>query len=128
MGRNYIEKRIVKSGIDLCKERIDQKGTPIRAEDLLSLKVRTISPVLQWFYILVGTVFVVFGIWTHTVTRNMAISFAPVLMGFANIAFAVHGRPRSVSELGKDVDLTELTADIVQRFVAEMDGKRAGNS
>lgn len=128
MGRNYIEKRVIKSGIDLCKERIDQKGTPITAADLLDMKVRTISPVLQWFYILVGSVFIVFGIWTHTVTRNMAISFAPVLMGFANVAYAVHGRPRSVSELSKDLDLTELSADIVQRFVAEMDEKRQGNS
>lgn len=128
MARNYLEKRIVKAGIDLCKRRIGQKGTPITADDLKELKVRTMSPVMQGLYALVGVFFLVFGIWAHTELRNMAISFAPVLMGVGNIAFAVHGRPSKVGDLGKDVDLMGLSTDIVKEFVEEMDAKRASQS
>ncbi|MDQ8205328.1 hypothetical protein [Pelagicoccus sp. SDUM812003] len=128
MGSSYIEKRIVKAGIDLCKRRIDQKGTPITADDLRSLKVRTISPPLQWFYVVIGLAFTVFGIWTHTELRNMAISFTPVLVGCFNIGYAIHGRPKKVSQMESEVDLMELSADIVSRFVAEMDAKRARKS
>lgn len=124
MARNYIEKRIVKAGAELCKRRIDQKGTPITADDIRDLKVRTLSPVLQGFYTLVGLGFIVFGIWAHVVSRSMAVSFVPVLMGVANVAYGIYGNPRSVRNLGEDVDIMGLTTDIVQRFVGEMDAKR----
>lgn len=125
MAKTYLEKRIVRAGTELCKRRIDQKGTPITAEDLKNLKVRTISPALQTVYTVIGLTFIVFGVWVHTELRNMAFSFVPVLAGFANIAFAAHGRPRKVEELSDQVDLMALSTDIVKRFVSEMDAKRS---
>lgn len=128
MARNYIEKRIIAAGIELSRRRIEQKGTPITADDLLDLKVKTFSPVLQGFYFFVGMAFVVFGIWVHTETRNMAYSLLPVLVGVGNCAYAVYGNPRTVRELGSDVDIMDLSAEIVRRFVDEMDRKRNGDA
>lgn len=125
MGKTYMEKRIVKAGIRLCKERIDRKGTIITADDLQQMKVATMSPYLRIFYILMGLFFTVFGIWVQNVMEIMVVSFVPVIMGFGNIAFAVYGRPKMVSELGKDIDLMSLTSDIVQSFVAQMDEKQS---
>ncbi len=124
MGRTFIEKRIIRAGIALCKERIDRKGTPITADDLRNLKVKTFSPFLQGFYITVGVVFLVFGIWAQGEMRNMALSFPPVLIGFGNICFGVYGRPVKVADLGRDVDLMELSSEILRRFVEEMDASR----
>lgn len=125
MGKTYMDKRIVKAGIRLCKERIDRKGTLIVADDLLQMKVATMSPYLRTFYVIMGTFFTVFGIWAQNEMEIMIVSFVPVLMGFGNIAFAAYGRQRMVSELGKEIDITSLTADIVQSFVAQMDEKQS---
>ncbi|WP_339382604.1 hypothetical protein [Pelagicoccus albus] len=103
------------------------KGTPIGAEDLRDIEVKTFSPVLQVFYIVVGLAFAVFGIWVHTQTRSTVHSFLPVLFGVANCAFALHGRPRKVRDMEEELDLMDLTAEITQKFVARMDAKR-GNA
>ena len=123
MGRNYIEKRIIKAGIDLCDRRVEMKGTPITADDLKDIEVRTFSPVLQGFYIVVGLAFAVFGIWVQIETKSMIQSILPVLFGAGNVAFALHGRPRKVREMEGDLDLMDLTAEIVKRFVERMDSK-----
>ncbi|MBD5780343.1 hypothetical protein IEN85_12650 [Pelagicoccus sp. NFK12] len=123
MGRNYIEKRVIKAGIALCERRIDMKGTPITADDLKDIEVKTFSPVLQGFYIVVGLAFAVFGIWVQIETRSMIQSILPVLFGVGNVAFALHGRPRKVREMEGDLNLMDLTAEIVQRFVSKMDPK-----
>ncbi|MDQ8184477.1 hypothetical protein [Pelagicoccus sp. SDUM812002] len=96
------------------------KGTPITADDLKDIEVKTFSPVLQGFYCLVGLAFAVFGIWVQIETRSMVQSILPVLFGVGNIAFALHGRPRKVREMEKELDLMDLTAEIVRRFVDKM--------
>ncbi len=125
MGKNYMEERIVKAGVRLCKNRIDRKGTLIVADDLLQMKVATMSPSLRSFYIVVGLFFAVFGIWAQNAMEIMIVSFVPVLMGFGNIAFAVYGRPRAVADLGSEIDIMALTSRIVKSFVTEMDGKNS---
>ncbi|MDQ8180063.1 hypothetical protein [Pelagicoccus sp. SDUM812005] len=123
MGRNFIEKRIIKEGIALCERRIEMKGTPITADDLKDIEVKTFSPVLQAFYCVVGVSFAVFGIWVQIETRSMIQSILPVLFGVGNVAFALHGRPRKVREMEGELNLMDLTAEIVQRFVDKMEPK-----
>lgn len=124
MGRNFIEKRIISKGIDLCERRIGSKGTPITADDLKGIEVRTFSPFIMAFYIVVGLAFAVFGIWVQIETRSMIQSILPVLFGVGNCAFAIHGRPRKVRDMGSEIDLMDLTAEIVSRFVKKQDAKR----
>lgn len=107
----------------MCERRVELKGTLITADDLKDLKVRTFSPVLQWFYCFVGLSFIVFGIWVHIETRSMVQSFLPVLIGAGNCAFAAYGRPCKVRDM-QGIDLMDLSAEIVQRFVKKMDAKR----
>lgn len=121
MGRNFIERRIISKGIELCERRIDSKGTPITAEDIKGLEVRTFSPFIIVFYTIVGLAFAVFGIWVQIETRSMIQSILPVLFGVGNCAFAFHGRPRKVRDLEDDIDLMDLTAEIVKRFVERQD-------
>lgn len=121
MGRNFIEKRIISAGIELCERRIDMKGTMITADDLKDIEVRTFSPVLQVFYCVVGLAFAVFGIWVQIETQSMIQSILPVLFGVGNCAFALHGRPRKVRDMEGELDLMDLTAEIVKQFVAKMD-------
>ena len=128
MAETYMEKRIVNAGIRLCKERMERSGSVITADDLLKMKVRTFSPFQQTFYWVVGLFFVGFGIWSHLQLHIMAISFTPVLIGIGNICYGQYGRPRKVSEIVSEGEIMNLTADIVQRFVAEMDAKRAKKS
>lgn len=124
MARNFIEKRIVSEGIALCQRRVELGGSPITAEDLKDLKVKTFSPWLQAFYVVVGLAFTVFGIWVHLETRSMVQSILPVLIGIGNIAFALYGRPTAVRDM-EGIDLMDLSAEIVQRFVKKMDTQRA---
>lgn len=124
MGRNFIEKRIIAKGIELCERRIDAKGTPITAEDLNTLEVRTFSPVITVFYVIVGLAFTVFGIWVQIETQSMIQSILPVLFGVGNCAFALHGRPRKVRDMADEIDLMDLTAEIVKRFVEKQDAQR----
>lgn len=121
MGRNFIEKRIIKAGIKLCERRIEMKGTTITADDLKDIEVSTFSPVLQVFYCIVGLSFAVFGIWVQIQTRSIIQSILPVLFGVGNVAFALHGRPRKVRDMEGELDLMDLTAEIVKRFVDKME-------
>lgn len=105
----------------MCERRIGSKGTPITAEDLKDIEVKTFSPYLQTFYCVVGLAFAVFGIWVQIQTESMVQSILPVLFGFGNCAFALHGRPRKVRDMGSDIDLMDLTTEIVQKFVSKMD-------
>lgn len=124
MARNFIERRIISEGIALCERRVELGGSPISAEDLKEMKVKTFSPWLQIFYIVVGAAFTVFGIWVHIETRSMVQSILPVLIGIGNIAFAMYGRPCKVRDL-EGIDLMDLSAEIVQRFVKKMDSRNA---
>lgn len=121
MGRNFIEKRIIAAGIELCERRIEMKGTPITADDLRDIEVKTFSPVLQTFYCVVGLAFAVFGIWVQIETESMIQSILPVLFGVLNVGFAMHGRPRKVRVMESDLDLMDLTAEIVRKFVDKME-------
>ncbi|MCH6258968.1 hypothetical protein MLD52_20600 [Puniceicoccaceae bacterium K14] len=121
MGKEYIEKRIVKAGIRLSERRIELKGTPILAEDIRKMEVRTLAPALEVSYSLIGAVLMVLAIWFHFEIRNMAMSIVVLLIGFGNIAFVLHGKPKRVSEFEDEIDLMNLTAEIVDGFVKKMD-------
>lgn len=125
MGRNFVEKRVISAGIALCERRIEMEGTSISADDLRGIEVKTFSPVLQVFYIVVGLAFAVFGIWVQIETRSMIQSILPVLFGVGNCAFALHGRPRKVRDMEDELDLMDLTAEITKRFVERMDSKNS---
>ncbi len=122
MGRSYIEKRIIKSGIELCEDRIRMKGTPIVADDLRSMTVRTMSPILQTIYVLLGLLIVVLGVWIHFEVKNMALAVMFLLVGSGNVGYAIHGRPKRAGDLGDEIDLMDLTAEIVKGFVEKSDG------
>ena len=122
MAKTYIEKRVVEAGRELCERRIGQKGTPITADDIRSLSVKTFSPFLQWTYGILGSVIFVFGMWVQYTIGNMAVSMGLVLIGFMNVAFGIHGRPRPVSRID-GLDLMALTAEIVGSFVEKQDSK-----
>lgn len=101
----------------MCEKRIEAKGTTITADDLRNIEVKTFSPILQTFYCVVGLAFAVFGIWVQIETRSMLQSILPVLFGVGNCAFALHGRPRKVRDMESELDLMDLTTEIVKRFV-----------
>ncbi len=123
--RTALERRIIRAGIRLCKERVGRSGSVITADDLVQMRVRTFSPATRWFYIGVGALFIVAGVWIQMSLRNMAISFTPALVGMGNIAYGQWGRPRKVGDLLTRKQIMDLSTDIVQEFVAEMDAKRA---
>ncbi len=102
------------------------KGTTITADDLKDIEVKTFSPVLQGFYCLVGLSFAVFGIWVQIETRSIIQSILPVLFGVGNVAFALHGRPRKVRDMEAELDMMDLTTEIVRRFVDKTDPKANG--
>ena len=124
MAKTYIEKRILKAGIALCKSRVERGSGPITAEDLRAMKVRTFSPFLVGFYVVVGAFLTGFSIWVQNETTSLVMSMPILLIGIGNISFAVYGRPVKVGDLGEDIDLMSLTSDILQAFVKEMDAKR----
>lgn len=126
MGKSYIEKRVIAAGRELCERRMANKGVPITAEDIRGLSVKTFSPILQWTYGALGCVIFVFGLWVQLSIGNMAVSMGLVLIGFLNVAFGVHGRPRPVSKIA-GLDLMALTNDILNSFVEKQDSER-GNS
>lgn len=120
MSKTYIEKRVIQAGKELCNRRIGQKGTPITADDVRSLKVKTFSPIVQVAYGVLGVFIFVLGLWVQSRTGNMAVSMGLVLVGFLNIVFGFNGRPRAVSRIA-GLDLMALTAEIVSAFVDERD-------
>lgn len=124
MGRNFIERRIISAGVALCERRVELQGAMITADDLKDLEVKTFSLFLQVFYCIVGMSFAVFGIWVQIQTRSIVQSILPVLFGVGNCAFALHGRPRKVRDMESELDLTDLTAEVVARFVARREARR----
>ena len=125
MSKTYIEKRVIQAGQELCVRRIGQKGTPITADDIRSLKVKTFSPILQVVYCVLGSLIFVLGLWVQFKSGNMAVSVGLVLVGFLNVAFGFNGRPRAISSI-EGLDLMALTAEIVSSFVDEQDKGTAG--
>jgi hypothetical protein len=120
MGKEFIEQRIIKAGIRLSELRIEQKGTAITADDIRKLKVRTISPFLQINYGVMGVVLMALALLFHFQIRNMAVSMVLLMIGFGNIAYVINGRPKLVSELEGDIDLTYISSEIVDRFIKKM--------
>ncbi len=118
-----MEKRVIKAGKELCNSRIGQKGTVITADDIRALKVKTFAPAVQITYISLGVILFVFGLWVQYTFGNMATSLGLVLIGFMNIAFGVQGRPKMVSQID-GLDLMDITAEIVNSFVAEQESSR----
>ena len=123
MAKAYIEKRVIKAGTALCIERIERKGTPISAEDIKGLKVKTFSPVMQAIYGLIGLALFVFGMWVQFQTGNMAVSMGLVLIGFLNVAYGVHGAPKAASRID-GLNLMDLTAEITRSFAESQDKAR----
>lgn len=121
MGKGFIEERIIKAGVRLSEDRIERKGTPITADDIRKLEVRTLSPVMQINYAVIGVFMMALAIWFHFDVQNMAISVALLVIGFGNLVYVGYGKPKPVSTLEKDVDLGHVAAEIVDRFVKKMD-------
>ncbi len=120
MAATYIEKRLVKAGVKLCEERIENKGTMVTADDIKSLKVRTFSPFMQAVYVALGTMLFVFGMWVQSAIGNMALSMGLVLIGFLNVAYGFHGRPRPASQI-RGLEFAGLTAEITRDFAQRQD-------
>lgn len=123
MGKTFIEKRLVNEGVKLCEQRIDQKGTEITVNDIKALKVKTFSPVLQSIYSFLGVILFVFGIWFQLENGNMAVSMGLVMIGFLNVAYGVHGRPKPAASLG-GLNFADLTAEITRDFAEKQDQAR----
>jgi len=123
MSKNYLERRVIKAGTDLCEHRVRVRGEPIRADDLRNLKVKTDSPILQGVYFALGTAFLVFGLWAQFKTGNMGISVMLLLIGTIHAGIGAYGKPRKISTLEDRIDLMDLTAEIVGNFVKNMDQK-----
>lgn len=121
MGKNYIERRIIKSGIELCEDHVRMKGSAITPDDLRAMNVRTLSPIVQSFYIIIGCVILAVALWVHSEVANMAIAVMLLLVGVGNIGYAIHGKPKPVGSLGDEISLVDLTADIVKAFVKKSD-------
>ena len=124
MSKSYLEKRIIKAGMHLCEERVRVKGKPITAEDIRNLKVKTDSPVLQGVYFVLGAIFFVVGLWAQFTTGNMGVSVMLLLVGTIHVSIGVYGKPKKVSVIESKIDLMDLTAEIVGRFVKSADEKR----
>ncbi len=123
MSKTYLYKRIIKAGLNLCQQRIRERGTPITAEDIRSLKINTLSPVGQATYTILGVLIFLIGIYVQLNIANMALSIALVFFGVGNLIFAFMGRVRLVSQLEDEIDLMSLTADIVARFTSQGNGE-----
>lgn len=123
MDKPLMEQRIVSAGIALSRDRMERGGQPIRAEDLMRMKVKTFSLATQVMYATIGVGIVGIGIWMYFQTGIMVMAMVAVLLGIANVAYGVNGRPKPVAELGPDIDMTKLSSEIVGAFVKEMDAR-----
>jgi len=130
MAAKYIERRIVKAGLDLCERQLQSEGAAITADSIRSLKVNTLSPVIQGIYVAIGAALIAFALWVHFETRNMALSIVVLFLGVGHFILAGVGRPRLVGELEGQVNLMELTNQVVKEFVrskdAELEGRKGG--
>ena len=123
MARSYIEKRLIKAGVELCQQRISQKGTKIEPDDIKKLRIKTLPPALQGVYVVLGALLFVFGMWFQYMVGNMAISIGLVLIGFLNAAYGIHGRPKRASDIS-GLDFVDLSAEIVRMIAV---GERKGD-
>ncbi len=126
MAKTYIEKRLVRAGSELCNERIERKGTAITAEDIRKLKVKTFPPLLQGVYMVLGTMLFVFGMWVQSKIGNMAVSMGLVLIGFLNVVYGWHGRPKAAENL-EGLNFSDLTAKITRSFTSQQDAERTSD-
>ena len=124
MSRSYLEKRIIKAGLELSERNVEVKGAPITADSIRMLRVKTMSPQLQVMYALIGLAMMLLAVWVHTETQNMAISLVVLICGVGNLVFVGNGKPKQISQIEDQVDLMDLTNEIVNQFVSKMDAQR----
>ncbi len=117
MARSYIEKRVIKAGVELSQQRISQKGTTIELDDIKKLRIKTFSPALQGVYVVLGALLFVFGMWVQYMVGNMAVSMGLVLIGFLNAAYGIHGRPKQATDIS-GLDIVDLSAEIVRKIAS----------
>ena len=117
MARSYIEKRVIKAGVELSQQRISQKGTKIEPDDIKKLRIKTFSPALQGVYVVLGALLFVFGMWVQYMIGNMAVSMGLVLIGFLNAAYGIHGRPKQATDIS-GLDIVDLSAEIVREIAS----------
>ena len=117
MARSYIEKRVIKAGVELSQQRISQKGTKIELDDIKKLRIKTFSPALQGVYVVLGALLFVFGMWVQYMVGNMAVSMGLVLIGFLNAAYGIHGRPKQATDIS-GLDILDLSAEIVRKIAS----------
>ena len=117
MPRSYIEKRVIKAGVELSQQRISQKGTKIELDDIKKLRIKTFSPALQGVYVVLGALLFVFGMWVQYMIGNMAVSMGLVLIGFLNAAYGIHGRPKQATDIS-GLDILDLSAEIVRKIAS----------
>lgn len=117
MARSYIEKRVIKAGVELSQQRISQKGTKIELDDIKTLRIKTFSPALQGVYVVLGALLFVFGMWVQYMVGNMAVSMGLVLIGFLNAAYGIHGRPKQATDIS-GLDIVDLSAEIVRKIAS----------
>ena len=117
MARSYIEKRVIKAGVELSQQRISQKGTKIELDDIKKLRIKTFSPALQGVYVVLGALLFVFGMWVQYMIGNMAVSMGLVLIGFLNAAYGIHGRPKQATDIS-GLDIVDLSAEIVRKIAS----------
>ena len=117
MARSYIEKRVIKAGVELSQQRISQKGTKIELDDIKKLRIKTFSPALQGVYVVLGALLFVFGMWVQYMVGNMAVSMGLVLIGFLNAAYGIHGRPKQATDIS-GLDIVDLSAEIVRKIAS----------
>ncbi|MCH2388570.1 MAG: hypothetical protein MKZ70_13240 [Opitutales bacterium] len=117
MPRSYIEKRVIKAGVELSQQRISQKGTKIEPDDIKKLRIKTFSPALQGVYVVLGALLFVFGMWVQYMVGNMAVSMGLVLIGFLNAAYGIHGRPKQATDIS-GLDIVDLSAEIVREIAS----------
>ena len=117
MPRSYIEKRVIKAGVELSQQRISQKGTKIEPDDIKKLRIKTFSPALQGVYVVLGALLFVFGMWVQYMIGNMAVSMGLVLIGFLNAAYGIHGRPKQATDIS-GLDIVDLSAEIVREIAS----------
>ena len=117
MARSYIEKSLIKAGVELCQQRISEKGTKIEPDDIKKLRIKTFSPALQGVYVVLGALLFVFGMWVQYMIGNMAVSMGLVLIGFLNAAYGIHGRPKQATDIS-GLDFVDLSAEIVREIAS----------
>ena len=119
MARTYIEKRVIRAGVELCQKRISRKGMKIEPDDIKKFRIKTFSPALQVVYIVLGILLFVFGMWFQYMVGNMAVSMGLVVIGFLNAAYGINGRPKQAADID-GLDFVDLSAEIVREVAGRV--------